>query len=409
MTITPVALLIGLIALLAGLAVGKAWERYKLQDGVWIDRRRTRESPHYMLGLNFLVTNQIDQAIDELSKAAEGAGDPLEIHLILGNLYREKGQVGRAIQAHQTLLQRPKLRRLEHANVLLCLGLDYRSGGFVDRAIEAFTEVLKLDPANRYALSNLEKLYEDQHQWDQAYAARQKLAAISSTGDAGADAPRHDEVLAFLENEFGQAALKSNDLREAARRFQAAIDRDPRNAPARLSLGDVLARERKTADAIAAWEQLIDASPERAYLSFSRLESAYSTIGASQRFQALCEKLIAANPQDWRARLALARFTISRGSPARAIELLFDALTHNPHSLALHQAIWQTLSALHLPPALVSRYVDLTRDAIFYLDPHVCLRCRYRSTELLWQCPHCHEWNTFVEERIAPAKESAEV
>src|SRR5215470_4439836 len=227
---TPVALLVGLVFLLVGLAIGKAWERYKLQDGVWVDRRRTRESPHYMLGLNFLVTNQIDQAIDELSKAAETAGDPLEIHLILGNLYREKGQVGRAIQAHQALLQRPKLRRLEHANVLLCLGLDYRSGGFVDRAVEAFTEVLKLDPANRYALSNLEKLYEDQHQWDQAYAARQKLAAISSTGDASADAPRHDEVLAFLENEFGQAALKSNDVREAARRFQAAIDRDPRNA-----------------------------------------------------------------------------------------------------------------------------------------------------------------------------------
>ena len=405
----PTAFLIGLLALLAGLAVGKAWERYKLHDGVWIDRRRTRESPHYMLGLNFLVANQIDQAIDELSKAAASAGDSLEIHLILGNLYREKGQVGRAIQSHQALLQRPKLRRLEHANVLLCLGLDYRGGGFVDRAIEAFTEVLKLDPGNRYALSNLEKLYEDQHQWDQAYVARQKLAALTSGGDGGVEAPRHDEVLAFLENEFGQAALKGGDLREAARRFEAAIDRDAQNAPARLSLGDVLAREGNTTEAIAAWERLIDVSPERAYLTFPRLEAAYSQAGAPERFPALCEKLIAANPQDWRARLALARYTSARGNPTRAIELLFDALTHNPHSLALHQAIWQTLSALHLPPALVNRYVEVTRDAIFYLDPHVCLRCRYRSTELLWQCPHCHEWNTFVEERIAPAKESAEV
>ena len=74
----------------------------------------------------------------------------------------------------------------------------------------------------------------------------------------------------------------------------------------------------------------------------------------------------------------------------------------------MHQAIWQTLSELRLPPPLVDRYVDLTRDAIFYLDPHICVRCRYRSTELLWQCPHCHEWNTFVEERIAPAKENAD-
>ena len=173
----PYATLFILLALLAGLIVGKAWERYKLKDGRWIDRRRARESPHYMLGLNFLVANQIDQAIEELSAAAEAAGDPLEIHLILGNLYREKGQVGRAIQEHQSLLQRSNLRTLEHANVLLCLGLDYRHGGFVDRAFEAFSEVLRLDPHNRYALANLEKLHEEQHQWTDAYAMRQQQAA----------------------------------------------------------------------------------------------------------------------------------------------------------------------------------------------------------------------------------------
>src|ERR687895_639755 len=175
-------LLSGLIALLAGLAIGKAWERYKLQDGRWIDRRRARESPHYMLGLNFLVANQIDPAIEELSRAAQGAGESLEFHLILGNLYREKGQVGRAIQEHQALLQRPNLRKLEHANVLLCLGLDYKRGGFVDRALEAFTEVVRLDPGNAYALSNLEKLYAEQHQWAEAHATRQKLAARPAAG-----------------------------------------------------------------------------------------------------------------------------------------------------------------------------------------------------------------------------------
>ena len=86
-----------LVALLAGLAIGKAWERYKLRDGQWIDRRRARESPHYILGLNFLVANQIDLAIEELSKAASLDADALEVHMILGNLYREKGQVGKAI------------------------------------------------------------------------------------------------------------------------------------------------------------------------------------------------------------------------------------------------------------------------------------------------------------------------
>jgi lipopolysaccharide biosynthesis regulator YciM len=394
-------LLSALLALLAGLAIGKAWERYKLQDGRWVDRRRARDSPHYMLGLNFLAANQIDPAIEELAKAAHGAGDPLEIHLILGNLYREKGQVGRAIQEHQALLRRPDLRPLEHASVLLCLGLDYKHGGFVDRALEAFREVLRLDAGNQYALSNLEKLYEEQHQWADAYATRQELAARSAQPVA-----KHQETLGYLENEIGREAMKRSDYPEAARRFKAALTLDQRNAPAALNLGDVRYGEGDVAAAIAEWERLIEQSPERAYLAFSRLEAAYPKVGSPARFAELCRRLIAANPQDWRARLALARHLASEGASAEALELLFEALQLNPHALALHQAIWQTLSNLNLPQRLVDRYVDLTRDAIFYLDPHVCVRCRYRSTELLWQCPQCHEWNTFIEERIAPAKDT---
>jgi lipopolysaccharide assembly protein B len=398
----PYLTLFVLLALLAGLAVGKAWERYKLQDGRWIDRRRARESPHYMLGLNFLVANQIDPAIEELTTAAEAAGDPLEIHLILGNLYREKGQVGRAIQEHQQLLQRPHLRKLEHANVLLCLGLDYKHGGFVDRALEAFSEVLRLDPQNRYAMSNLEKLHEEQHQWTEAYAMRQKLAAR----DKPEQQARHQAILAFLENEIGLAALKQLEYKEAARRFEAAIDLDADNAPAYLNLGDVLLAQSDTPGAVAAWERLIATSPERAYLAFSRLESAYARMNNSSGFAALCRRLIADRVQDWRARLALARYLTAHDQAAEALELLFEALAINPHALALHQAIWETLVALKLPPALVNRYADLAHDAIFYVDPHICVRCRYRSTELLWQCPHCHEWNTFIEERISPAKDT---
>ena len=398
----PYTTLFVLLALLAGLAVGKAWERYKLQDGRWIDRRRARESPHYMLGLNFLVANQIDPAIEELSTAAEAAGNPLEIHLILGNLYREKGQVGRAIQEHQSLLQRPHLRKLEHANVLLCLGLDYKRGGFVDRALEAFSEVLRLDPDNRYAMSNLEKLYEEQHQWTDAYAMRQKLASE----DGAAQKPRHQEILAFLENEIGMAALKRNEHVDAAHRFRAAIELDQKNAPAYLNLGDVMLAQGDLAGAVQTWETLIDTSPERAYLAYARLERAYADLNDPARFPALCRRLISANPQEWRARLALAHYLTSHEDATAALELLFEALAINPHALAIHQGIWETLSELRLAPALVNRYVGLARESIFYVDPHICVRCRYRSTELLWQCPHCHEWNTFVEERIAPAKDT---
>jgi lipopolysaccharide assembly protein B len=398
-------LLAALIALLVGLTIGKAWERYKLRDGKWIDRRRARQSPHYILGLNFLVANQIDLAIEELSKAASLDADALEVHMILGNLYREKGQVGKAIAAHQGLLQRPRLSRLEHAYVLLCLGLDYKRGGFVDRALEAFNEVMRLDPKNEYALLNLQKLHEEQHQWTEAYDTRQRLSTLAAN-DAR---PQSQAILAFLENEIGLEAIRRKDPAEAIRRFEAAIDLDARAVPAYLNLGDVKVVQGSEREAAAIWEKVIEVAPDRAYLTFDRLEALAIRTGNPDRFTRVCRRLIDENPQDWRARLALSRHLAASGQAREALDLLFAALVQNPHALSIHQAIWRSLGQLHHPAALVDRYGELTEHAVFYLDPHICMRCRYRSTELLWQCPHCHDWNTFVEERIAPAQDPTEV
>ena len=154
---------------------------------------------------------------------------------------------------------------------------------------------------------------------------------------------------------------------------------------------------------------MIDVAPDRAYLAFDRLEALAIRTGNPERFTRLCRRLIEENAQDWRARLALSRHLASSGHPRDALDLLFSALVQNPHALSIHQAIWRALGQLHHPPSLVDRYTELTQHAVFYLDPHVCMRCRYRSTELLWQCPHCHDWNTFVEERIAPAQDTTEV
>jgi lipopolysaccharide biosynthesis regulator YciM len=396
-------ILAALVALLVGVAAGKAHERYKLRDGRWIDRRRLRETPHYMLGLNFLVDNQVDQAIEELTQATATDTDSLEIQMILGNLYRQKGQVGRAITVHQSLLQRPNLTTLEHAYVLLCLGLDFRHGGFVDRAAEAFQEVLRLDAKNRYALVNLQKLHEEQHQWDDALRVRERIAKIDA-GRRPADQP----ILAFLHNAVGAARAKTGDLRGATAAFAQAVEIEPRTVPAYLNLGDVREREGNMTAAIEAWEQLVQVAPDRAYLAFDRLERAYRTLNAPRRFAEMCRRVIERNPQEWRARLALSRHYLSASQPREAYEVLLAALPHHPHGLVVHQAIWRALNELGLDPMLVRRYTALTRDAVFYLDPHVCVRCRYRSTELLWRCPQCHEWNTFVEERLAPARDAAE-
>ena len=394
-------LLAALLALLIGLIAGKAWERYKLRDGRWIDRRRLRETPHYMLGLNFLTEHQVDQAIEELTAATSSDTDALEIRMILGNLYRQKGQVARAITVHQALLQRTNLTRLEHAYVLLCLGLDFRHGGFVDRALEAFQEVVQLDPENRYALVNLQKLHEDQQQWADAERVRAQIAKIDGHRRA-----ENQQILGFLRNQLGTETARAGDATAASVMFREAIDIDPKTAPAYLNLGDMHVQRGDAAAAIAAWESLVETIPERAYLAYERLERAYKAAGAPQRFVTLCQQLIGRNPQDWRARLALSRHYAAAGNARAAFDLLLASLPHNPHGLVVHQEIWQALLALGLNPDLVRRYVALTRDAVFYLDPHVCTHCRYRSTELLWQCPQCHEWNTFVEERIAPAKET---
>jgi lipopolysaccharide biosynthesis regulator YciM len=340
-----------------------------------------------------------------LSRAASLDGDALETHMILGNLYREKGQVGKAITVHQTLLQRPKLSKIEHAYVLLCLGLDYKRGGFVDRALEAFNEVLRLDPKNEYALLNLQKLHEEQHQWTEAYDTRRRLAKLADS-DAK---PQSQAILAFLENEIGLEHMRRKEHADAVRRFQAAIDLDARAVPAYLNLGDVRVAEGNEREAAAVWERLIDVAPDRAYLAFDRLESLAIRTGNPDRFTRMCRRLIDGNAQDWRARLALSRHLAGSGHPHEALDLLFAALVQNPHALSIHQAIWRALGQLHHPASLVDRYRELTQHAVFYLDPHVCMRCRYRSTELLWQCPHCHDWNTFVEERIAPAQDPSEV
>jgi hypothetical protein len=105
----------------------------------------------------------------------------------------------------------------------------------------------------------------------------------------------------------------------------------------------------------------------------------------------------------------LARHVASHGDPREALDLTLEALAINPYPGTLHQSAWRFLSQLDLDPAEVERYVAANREAVFFQDPHLCLRCHYRANELLWQCPHCHEWNTFVEERMTSSRDDVEM
>ena len=142
--------------------------------------------------------------------------------------------------------------------------------------------------------------------------------------------------------------------------------------------------------------------PERAYLAFDRLERIYADCGEPSRFVALCEGVIRRDPGDWRARLALARHLRREGKAEEAFGLLLRAVEANPHVLLTHIDAWRTLRDGGPQPADVGRYVSVAEGSVFYRDPHICTVCRYRADDMLWRCPHCHEWNTFVEERLVP-------
>jgi lipopolysaccharide biosynthesis regulator YciM len=306
---------------------------------------------------------------------------------------RESGQVERAIHIHQAVLDRVDLTRREHANALECLGMDSLKAGFIDRATQAFRQVLEIDPRNVAAWTGLAKIQEDERRWLDAYHSRARLARLRKADES--------TVLAHLQAEIGRDAAHIGQPQEAERSFRHALRLSRRVVPAYLGLADLQAQG-DPQRAIAILEDLVAALPEKAYHAFDRLAPLYATIGEAPRFASLCERLIQQDPQDWRARLALARTLRSDGRAREAIGLLTRALEINPHALVVHLEMLRALRDLGQAGPLLTQYVALAETALIYADPHVCSVCHYRAGEILWRCPHCHEWGTMVEERVAP-------
>lgn len=389
---TETALLAVLLAAIAGLLAGRAWAAAvrRSESG---ERPAFRTSPHYTQGLHYLSAGQVESAITELSKVARD-NDAVEVLLVLGNLLREAGQVERAIQVHQGLSSRSDLTRLERGYVLASLGMDFRKAGFLDRATTAFTEVLTVDPKSIHALVGMQKLHEDQRQWREAYEVQTRLARLRKTDDS--------LVLGYLQAEMGREAMERGQPEAAEKAFRTALSLDRRVFPAHLGLADLYA----AADprrAAAVLEDAIQTAPERAYLTLDRMAALFAAGGEPSRFVALCERLLRNDPRDWRARLSLARHLRQEGRHEEAHGLLLRAVEANPQIILLHIEMWKTLRALGLDTEPLRRYVAAAEEAIFYKDPHICTACRYRADDMVWRCPHCHEWNTFVEERQVAA------
>ncbi|MBI3932646.1 MAG: tetratricopeptide repeat protein [Acidobacteria bacterium] len=389
---TDTGLLAILIAALAGLLAGRAWAA-ALGRGDLRERPAFRTSPHYIQGLHYLAAGQLELAISELTKVTREDADAVEVLQVLGNLLREAGHVERAIQTHQGLLARTDLTRAERAHALACLGMDFRKAGFLDRAALTFDQVLEVDAKSIHACVGLQKLHEEQRQWREAYQVQTRLSRLRKTDDS--------LVLGYLQAEMGHEAARAGRREAAEQAFKTALSLDRRVFPARLALADLYA-DLEPRRAAAILEDAVRETPERAYLAFDRLARVYAAREEPSRFVALCEGIIRQDPQDWRARLALARHLRADGRFEEASGLLLRALEANPQVLLVHLETWRTLRDLGARSEAVDRYIATAEEAVFYRDPHICTACRYRADDMLWRCPHCHEWNTFVEERLVP-------
>jgi lipopolysaccharide biosynthesis regulator YciM len=391
--LSDTALLAVLVAAVGGLLAGLAWAAGRGRD----ERRRRpgfRSSPHYSEGLHALATGQLELAIHELDKVRREHPDSVEVLQVLSHLYREVGKTERAIEIHKALVARRDLTRAERAYALASLGTDFRKAGFLDRASAAYREALLVEPKNLHALAGQQKLHEDQRQWREAFEIQTRIARMRKSDDA--------LVLGFLQTEMGKEALAAGRRDAAEEAFRTALSLDRRVFPAHLSLAD-LWLERDPRRAAQVLEDAIAAVPERAYLAFGALQRAYAACGEPSRFMALCERLVGQDPRDWRARLGLARQLRSEGRAGEALGLLLRAVEANPHVLLVHLEVWRTLRALAQLGPEEQKYVATVEESALYVDPHICTACRYRADDMLWRCPHCHEWNTLVEERVGPA------
>ncbi|MFQ5701837.1 MAG: tetratricopeptide repeat protein [Acidobacteriota bacterium] len=341
----------------------------------------------YAGGIAHHIAGRIDEAIDQLTRAARLRTDVVGLYLILGDLYRQKGLLDRAIRVHSRLLGRQDLTRAERAQVQASLGADFKTAGLVDRAHQAYRLALDLDAHNIQALRSMSRFSIEERDWEQALELEERLIRLDSS--------RRNRPLAFIYNEIGREHMMQGNGHLAHRNFQKAIAVDERTYPAHVFLGDEYFKRGKLKRAVAQWERVVDLEPRLLHLVFDRLEGAYNELGRQTALADLCRRIAERDEGDWRARVLLARIEAGRGDEQAAYHHLLDAAGIFPQSLTIQQELWRMTLERGLNRDKVRSYLDIIKGISDFADPFVCAKCAYRSLDYLWRCPRCYEWDTF--------------
>ena len=380
----PLTLGVALALLAVGALLGELWARLRAPR---VRSHSAGARPHYLLGLNFLVSHQPDQAIRELSQAVRHETDALEAYLALGNLLRESGQSERAIDVHRSLLHRPSQSRWEHTQVLFSLAMDFKRAGLIDRAASTFQEVVDAESENLAAITALQQIAEESGRWEDALRFQQRIQTVSRGSEP--------DLSPALQTEWGMA-LEADDPVSSAVHFRAALDLRPNYAPARIGLARCLLKQADAAAARDHLEHAIHAGPPWALAALAVLKDVPSDDAV---METSCKTVLDRDPRAWRAWLELARLRTGRQEFTAAREALRAALSERPGSLAVQRQLWELLRLEGEGIEQFTGLLDEALDDARLLDPYVCFRCRFKSAELFARCPHCHAWETMGEER----------
>jgi len=344
----------------------------------------------FFKGIQYILANDPDHAIEEFTKSVQINSDTIETYVALGNLYRSKGDIDRAIRIRQSIILRPNISETIKLRALLDLGLDYLKGGFLTRALETLSHVIRKEPSNLEALMAVEKIHLETKDWENAFSIRQKIAKIMK-GD-------HARVLAHYQVEKGKAHQEAGDPGKAKSAFEKAIFLDETCLDAHLHLGDLHFQKQDYKKAIASWKKVVDISPAFTFLAYRRLEGAYSKMKNLKPVEEFLKECAGSHPDPF-THMALARYRYNEHDREAALRELDAALELAPSFWEARKFQGEILLEGEMKEEALVAY----RDLIAYLNvPHLsfqCSECGYKSSDLQWQCPQCKQWDT-----IGPVK-----
>jgi len=375
-----------LMALPVAFALG--WLASRLDLRQW--KREQRDSPKtYFKGLNFLLNEQQDKAIDAFIEAVQHDPDTSDLHFALGNLFRRRGEYERAVRVHQHLLNRADLPAGERDRAQQGLAQDYMKAGLFDRAEEAWKalEGTSFDTEARFALLTL---HERSRDWRAAVDDAGKLERSSGTGSYASRIAHYWCELAHEADAKGQTADATDALRKAR---EAA----PQAARPMVMAGQRARAAGDHAQAVEAWRQLLAAHP--GVFTLVAREHAASAAAIGQSAQALQElqTLYRRNPS---LDLLAAMATLDP-EPASQRQRLVDHLKAHP-SLSSAREVLRVGVGAHIvgDDAEVKAIDQAIAQAAKPLQRYRCAACGFESQTYFWQCPGCLNWDSYPTQRL---------